>query len=160
MDFTYVRTWAGWAYVAFILDVYSQRIVAWHAHTSKHVDLVMTALRMALWERERQGHPHSAQAATSTFGCRVPVHCRDLHRKTRPGWDSVPLIGTIGDAYDNALMETINGLYKAECIRTTVFHDGPYKTPRRREIRNRWMGRLVQQPQAPRQPRNAPTHRI
>ena len=55
-DFTYVRTWAGWVYVAFILDVFSQRIVAWHAQTSKHVDLVMIPLRMALWERDRQGH--------------------------------------------------------------------------------------------------------
>ena len=55
-DFTYVRTWAGWVYVAFILDVFSQRIVAWHAQTSKHTDLVMIPLRMALWERDRQGH--------------------------------------------------------------------------------------------------------
>ncbi|MPM48138.1 hypothetical protein SDC9_94861 [bioreactor metagenome] len=53
-DFTYVRTWAGWVYVAFILDVYSQRIVAWHAHTSKHVGLVMIPLRMALWGRDRK----------------------------------------------------------------------------------------------------------
>jgi putative transposase len=57
MDFTYVRSWAGWVYVAFILDVFSQRIVAWHAQTSKHVDLVMIPLRIALWERDRQGHP-------------------------------------------------------------------------------------------------------
>lgn len=56
-DFTYVRTWAGWVYVAFIVDVFSQRIVAWHAQTSKHTDLVMIPLRMALWERDRQGHP-------------------------------------------------------------------------------------------------------
>lgn len=56
-DFTYVRTWAGWVYVAFILDVFSQRIVAWHAQTSKHTDLVMIPLRMALWERDRQGRP-------------------------------------------------------------------------------------------------------
>ena len=56
-DFTYVRTWAGWVYVAFILDVYSQRIVAWHAQTTRHADLVMIPLRMALWERSRQGHP-------------------------------------------------------------------------------------------------------
>lgn len=48
MDFTYLRSWAGWVYVAFILDVYSQPIVAWHAQTSKHVDLVMIPLRMAL----------------------------------------------------------------------------------------------------------------
>ena len=56
-DFTYVRTWAGWVYVAFILDVFSQRIVAWHAQTSNHVDLVMIPLRMALWQRDRDGHP-------------------------------------------------------------------------------------------------------
>ena len=57
MDFTYVRSSAGWVYVAFILDVYSQRIVAWHAQTTMHVELVMIPLRMALWERDRQGHP-------------------------------------------------------------------------------------------------------
>lgn len=56
-DFTYVRSWAGFVYVAFILDVFSQRIVAWHASTCKHTDLVMTPLRMALWERDREGHP-------------------------------------------------------------------------------------------------------
>lgn len=56
-DFTYVRTWAGFVYVAFIVDVFAQRIVAWHASTSKATDLVMIPLRMALWERDRQGHP-------------------------------------------------------------------------------------------------------
>ena len=56
-DFTYVRTWAGFVYVAFILDCFAQRIVAWHASTSKQTDLVMTPLRMALWQRDREGHP-------------------------------------------------------------------------------------------------------
>jgi transposase InsO family protein len=56
-DFTYVRTWAGFVYVAFILDVFSRRIVAWHAAMSKQTDLVMIPLRMALWQRERDGHP-------------------------------------------------------------------------------------------------------
>jgi putative transposase len=56
-DFTYVRTWAGFVYVAFILDCFAQRIVAWHASTSKATDLVMTPLRMALWQRDREGHP-------------------------------------------------------------------------------------------------------
>lgn len=55
-DFTYVRCWAGWVYVAFILDVFSQRIVAWHAATNKETELVMTPLRIALWERDREGH--------------------------------------------------------------------------------------------------------
>jgi transposase InsO family protein len=62
IDFTYCRTWAGFVYVAFILDVFSQKIVAWHASTSKETDLVMTPLRMALWQRDRDGHPVPAGA--------------------------------------------------------------------------------------------------
>jgi transposase InsO family protein len=58
-NFTYVRTWAGFTYVAFIVDVYAQRIVAWHAATTKQTDLVMIPLRMALWQRDREGHPPS-----------------------------------------------------------------------------------------------------
>ncbi|VXC21740.1 conserved hypothetical protein [Citricoccus sp. K5] len=63
-DFTYVRTWAGFVYVAFVyvafvLDVFAQRIVGWHASTSMRVDLVMTPLRIALWQRDREGHPVS-----------------------------------------------------------------------------------------------------
>ncbi|TDT34565.1 transposase InsO family protein [Naumannella halotolerans] len=126
-DFTYCRTWAGWVYVAFIVDVYSQRIVAWHAQTSKHVDLVMIPLRMALWERDRQGHPIQRK--------QLRAHSDAGSQYTSIVWTEklaldgiAPSIGTVGDAYDNALMETINGLYKAECVRTTVFHDGPYKT--------------------------------
>jgi len=127
MDFTYCRTWAGWVYVAFIVDVYSQRIVAWHAQTSKHVELVMIPLRMALWERGRQGHPIQPQQlrAHSDAGSQYV----SLAYTGKLALDGIaPSIGSVGDAYDNALMETINGLYKAECIRTTVFHDGPYKT--------------------------------
>ena len=126
-DFTYVRTWAGWVYVAFILDVFSQRIVAWHAQTSKHVDLVMIPLRMALWERDRQGHAigpkqliHHSDAGSQYTSIVLTDHLA-LE-------EIAPSIGTVGDAYDNALMETINGIYKAECVRTTIFHDGPYKT--------------------------------
>ena len=63
-----------------------------------------------------------------------------------------PSIGSIGDAFDNALMETINGLYKAECIRTTVFHDGPYKTIADVEYASRRLGRLVQPATPPRHP--------
>ena len=59
-DFTYVRTWAGFVYVAFILDVCSRRVVAWHASMSKQTDLVMIPLRMALWQRDRDGHPVGA----------------------------------------------------------------------------------------------------
>jgi len=127
MDFTYCRTWAGWVYVAFIIDVYSQRIVAWHAQTSKHVELVMIPLRMGLWERGRQGRPVQPQQlrAHSDAGTQYV----SLAYTDKLALDGIaPSIGSVGDAYDNALMETINGLYKAECIRTTVFHDGPYRT--------------------------------
>jgi len=127
MDFTYCRTWNGWVYVAFIVDVYSQRIVAWHAQSTKHVELVMIPMRMALWERGRQGHPVAPKQlrAHSDAGSQyVSVAYTD-----KLALDGIaPSIGSVGDAYDNALMETINGLYKTECIRTTVFHDGPYKT--------------------------------
>ncbi len=57
MDFTYVRTWAGFVYVSFVVDVFAQKIVGWHAATSKDVELVMTPLRMATWQRRRDGHP-------------------------------------------------------------------------------------------------------
>jgi putative transposase len=126
-DFTYVRTWAGFTYVAFIVDVYAQRIVAWHAATTKQTDLVMIPLRMARWQRDREGHPtvageliHHSDAGSQYTSLRLTEHL--ALEEIRPS------IGTVGDAYDNALMESINGLYKAECIRTTVFHDGPYKT--------------------------------
>ncbi|OUZ06713.1 transposase [Aeromicrobium sp. PE09-221] len=125
-DFTYVRAWAGWVYVAFIVDVFAQRIVAWHASTSKETELVMTPLRMALWERGREGHPVGPELichadAGSQYTSILFTEHLDLEGIR-------PSIGSVGDAYDNALMETINGLFKTECIRTTVFHEGPYRT--------------------------------
>jgi putative transposase len=129
-DFTYVRTWQpAWVYVAFIVDCFSQRIVAWHAQTTMHTDLVMTPLKMALWERDREGHPvqpgelitHSDAGSQGEF-----TSIRFTDHLALEG--IAPSIGTVGDAYDNGLMETINGLYKAECIRTTVFHPGPFRT--------------------------------
>jgi len=126
-DFTYCKTWAGFVYVAFIVDVYAQRIVAWHASASKATDLVMIPLRMALWQRDREGHPttageliHHSDAGSQYTSIRLSEHL--ALEEIRPS------IGSVGDAYDNALMETINGVYKAECIRTTAFHEGPYKT--------------------------------
>ncbi len=127
MDFTYVRTWAGFVYVAFIVDVYAQRIVAWNAATTKETDLVMDPLRMAIWQRAREGHPITpgelighADAGSQYTSIRFTEHL---------GLEGVrPSIGSVGDAYDNALMECVIGLYKTECIRTTVFHAGPYRT--------------------------------
>ena len=126
-DFTYVRTWAGFVYVAFVVDVFAQRIVGWHASSSMRTDLVMTPLRIALWQRDREGNPISpgglishSDAGSQYTSIRYTEHL-DLE-------GIAPSIGTIGDAFDNALMETVNGLFKTECIRTTVFHHGPFRT--------------------------------
>jgi transposase InsO family protein len=126
-DFTYVRSWAGFCYVAFIVDVFAQLIVAWYAATTKTTELVMTPLRMALWQRGREGRPahpgeliHHSDAGSQYTSIRFTEHL------TLEGIR--PSIGSVGDAFDNALMETIIGLFKTECIRTAVFHDGPYKT--------------------------------
>jgi putative transposase len=126
-DFTYVRSWAGWVYIAFILDRLAQRIVAWHASTSKSVELVMTPLRMAPWQRGRDGHPiqpgrliHPLMRGVSTPRSGSP--------STSPSKDCGPRSGRSATPTTNALMESVNGLYKAECIGTSVFHDGAYKT--------------------------------
>jgi len=85
-DFTYCRTWVGFVYVAFIVDVFAQMIVAWHASTSKQTELVMVPLRMAQWERHREGHPtiggeliHHSDAGSQ------PVHLDQAHRAPRVG---------------------------------------------------------------------------
>ena len=103
-----------------------QWIVAWHCATTKHVDLVETPLRMVLWDRDRQGQPvkHGELICHSAGSQYTAIRFTD---HLALGGIS-PWIGSVGDAYDNALMETINGLCKAECIRATVFHDGPDKT--------------------------------
>ena len=126
-DFTYVRTWSGWAYVAFIVDVFAQKIVAWHAATCKDTDLVMTPLRMALWQRDRDGH----RATPGELICHSDAGSQYTSIRFTDHLDLEgiqPSIGTVGDAYDNALMECVIGLFKTECIRTTVFHPGPFRT--------------------------------
>jgi transposase InsO family protein len=126
-DFTYVRSWAGFVYVAFIIDVFAQMIVGWHAATDKRTDLVLTPLRIALWDRDRHGHRvvpgelvHHHDAGSQYTSIRFTGHL---------ALEGIaPSIGTVGDAYDNALMETVIGLYKTECIRPGPFHTEPLRT--------------------------------
>lgn len=122
-----MRTWAGFVYVAFIVDVFAQMIVAWNAATTKETDLVMVPLRMAVWQRAREGRPivpgtliGHADAGSQSTSILFTDHLELEGLR--------PSIGSVGDAYDNALMECVIGLYKTECIRTTVFQPGPYRT--------------------------------
>jgi transposase InsO family protein len=126
-DFTYVRTWAGFSYVAFIVDVFAQKIVAWHAATTKTTDLVMTPLRIAIWQRSREDRAvEPGQLISHSDAGSQYTALRFTEHLALEG--IAPSIGSVGDAYDNALMESVIGLFKTECIRTRVFHDGPYKT--------------------------------
>jgi len=118
-DFTYVSTWQGWLYVAFVIDVFARRIVGWRVSRSMTTDFVLDALEQALYARqpERDGslvHP-------SDRGSQY-VSIRYSERLAEAGVE--PSVGSKGDSYDNALAETINGLYKAEVIHRR----GPWKT--------------------------------
>lgn len=104
-DFTYVRTWAGFVYVAFLVDVFAQRIIGWHADTIKATELVDLPLPMGLWQRGREGHPveHGQLVAHSDAGSQY-TSIRFTEHLQLEGIQ--PLIGTVGDAYDNSLMES------------------------------------------------------
>jgi putative transposase len=126
-DFTYVRTWAGFVFVAFLVDVYAQRIVGWHAATTRTTELVLTCLRMATWQREHDGHPVQPGQLTQHHdaGSQYTSLLYTEHLAMEGIADSV---GSVGDAYDNALMESIIGLYKTECLRPGPFLAGPLRT--------------------------------
>jgi len=109
-DFTYVSTWQGWLYVAFIIDVYARRIVGWQVSKSMQTDFVLDALEQALYERQpdRDSLIHHSDRGSQYFSIRY------TERLAEAGID--PSVGSRGDSYDNALAETINGLYKVELI--------------------------------------------
>ena len=109
-DCTYVSTGQGWVYVAFVVDVYARRIVGWKVSPSMQTDFVLDALEQALYERQPAAH---ALTHHSDRGCQY-VSIRYTDRLKQAGIQ--PSVGSKGDSYDNALAETINGLYKAELI--------------------------------------------
>ncbi len=110
-DFTYVSTWQGFVYVAFVIDVFARRIVGWRVSRSMRTDFVLDALEQALYARraEREG----ALVHHSDRGSQY-VSIRYTERLAEAGIE--PSVGSKGDSYDNALAETINGLFKAEVI--------------------------------------------
>ncbi len=110
-DFTYVSTWAGFVYVAFIIDTFARRIVGWRASRTPHTSFVLDALEQALYERRpahKGGLVHHSDRGSQY------VSIRYTERLAEAGIE--PSVGSVGDSYDNALAETINGLYKAEVI--------------------------------------------
>jgi len=111
-DLTYVRTSTGWVYVAFIVDVYSRMIVGWQASRSLRTDLAIDALQMAIYNRGRtdslQGLIHHSDRGVQYLSLRYSTRLDQN--------DIVASVGSKGDSYDNALIESFNGLYKWELI--------------------------------------------
>ncbi len=118
-DFTYVSTWQGFVYVAFVIDAFARRIVGWRASRTAHASFVLDALEQALHER-RPVHG-GGLVHHSDRGVQY-VSIKYTERLAEAGVE--PSVGSVGDSYDNALAETINGLYKAEVI----WRRGPWRS--------------------------------
>jgi transposase InsO family protein len=115
-DFTYVATWSGWVYVAFIIDVFSRMIVGWRVATSMSAELVLDALEQALWARRVTGGLiHHSDMGSQYLSIAYSERLAEAEIEAS--------VGSVGDAYDNALAETVNGLFKAEVIHRL----GPWK---------------------------------
>ena len=113
-DLTYVRTFSGWVYVAFVLDVHSRMIVGWQVSTRLYTDLALDALNMGIWRREHAGQDLTGLTHHSDRG----VQYRAIRYAERLAEsDAVASVGSKGDSYDNAMAEALNSLYKAELIR-------------------------------------------
>jgi transposase InsO family protein len=116
-DFTYVATWSGFVYTAFVIDVFARRIIGWRVARSMRTELVLDALEQAIWSRcPPKGVIHHSDHGSQYLSIRYS------ERLTEIGVE--PSTGTVGDSYDNALAETIIGLYKTEVI----YHRGPWRS--------------------------------
>jgi putative transposase len=120
VDLTYVPTWSGMVFTAFVSDVFSRRIVGWRTAASMPTGLPLDALEMALWTRgqagqEVRGLVHHSDAGSQYTSIRYATRLLDA--------GALASIGSVGDSYDNALAESVIGLYKTECVR----HEGPWR---------------------------------
>ncbi len=116
-DFTFVATWAGFVYVAFVIDVFARRIVGWRASRSMHTELVLDALDQALYARQvEKGLIHHSDHGSQYLSIRY------TDRLTENGVTAS--VGSVGDSYDNALAETVIGLFKTEVI----YARGPWRS--------------------------------
>lgn len=119
-DLTFVATWAGVAYVCFIVDAYSRMIVGWRVAGHMRTEMVLDALEMARWARgtRLEGLVTHSDAGSQFTSVRYGERLAEI--------DAVPSIGSVGDSFDNALAESVNGLYKTELIRGP--DKGPWRT--------------------------------
>lgn len=117
-DFTYVSTWTGFVYVAFVIDAFARKIVGWRASRTAHAGFVLDALEQALHDRRPVGGGlvHHSDRGVQYVSIKYTERLAEA--------DLVPSVGSVGDSYDNALAETINGLYKAEVI----WRKGPWRS--------------------------------
>jgi transposase InsO family protein len=118
-DFTYVPTWSGTVYVAFVIDVFARRIVGWRVSTSMTTQFVLDALEQALWRRTPLGNKsliHHSDRGSQYLSIKYAGRLADA--------DIDPSVGTVGDSYDNALAESLIGLFKTEVVKRL----GPWKT--------------------------------
>jgi putative transposase len=127
VDFTYAPTWTRMGFTAFVSDVYSRRIVGWRTAPRMLTELPLDALEMALWVRETAGEALDGLIHHSDAGSQYTA-IRYSERLCEAG--AVASIGTVGDSYDNAMAESVIGLYKTECTR----RDGPFRTVEELEL--------------------------
>ena len=130
VDFTYVSTWQGWLYVAFITDVFARRIVGWQTSASMTTEFVLDALEQALHARQPD------KATLTHHGDRGSQYLSMRYSERLAEAGVAASVGSVGDAYDNALAETINGLYKTEVIKRM----GPWRSRQQLELATlRWV---------------------
>ena len=127
-DFTYVPAWTGMVYVAFVIDAYSRRILGWRAARSMTTPLVLDALEQALWTRRRDGAGDLAGLVHHTDAGSQYTSIAFTERLAAAGVSGS--VGTVGDAYDNALAESVIGLFKTELIKPR----GPWRTAEQVEL--------------------------
>ena len=136
-DFTYVATWRGFVYVAFVIDVFARCIVGWRVSSSLRTDFVLDALEQAIYQRCGDGASdliHHSDRGTQYLSMRYTERLADAGIE--------PSVGSRGDSYDNALAESVIGLFKTEVIQ----RKGPWRHAEAVEFATLRLGRLVQQP--------------
>ena len=114
-DLTYVSTWSGWAYAAFVIDAYARRILGWRVGATMNTAMVLDSIEQAIWTRQQEGIFDLKDVVHHTDRGSQYTSIRFTERLAQA--DIQPSVGAVGSSYDNALAETINGLYKTELIK-------------------------------------------